>query len=119
GVDAGGVAPEEEEPPVLGPARAVAADAVADPVDHGERLAGALGIAEVAEGEVAAGGEPADLVGAGVQKAAPVLREEDRVLAQLLRRVAARSLCRVPAHGLQSRLGRPHSTYEARTVRTR
>src|SRR5207253_6979174 len=79
-VDAGGVTPEEEHPAVLGPARAVAADAVAHAVDHREGPAGALGVAEVPEGQVAARGEPAHLVGAGRQRAAPVAGGEDRVV---------------------------------------
>src|SRR5690349_13717310 len=65
GVDARGVAAEEDERPVLREARAVAADAVADAVDHGERLARAVRVAEVAEREMATGGDPADLVHPG------------------------------------------------------
>src|SRR3989442_753458 len=115
-VDAGRVAPEEEEPAVLGPPRAVAADAVAYPVDHGERLAGALGVAEVAEGQVAPGGEPTHLIGAGFQRTAPVVREKNRVVAQLVGRVAAGPGRRVPAHGLQPGLGRADALDEHRAV---
>src|SRR3989442_8367075 len=90
-VDAGGVAPEEEQPAVLGPARAVAADAVTHPADHRERLAGALRVTEVAEGQVAPRREPTHLVRAGFERAAPVVGEKHRVVAQLVGRVSTRA----------------------------
>src|SRR2546421_7787505 len=60
-VDAHRLAPEEDEAPVVGITRAVAAEAVADTVDHREGLARALGVVQVAEWEMTLGGDPADL----------------------------------------------------------
>src|SRR5216684_3347413 len=55
-VDAGRLASEEDEAPVVGITRAVAAEAVADAVDHREGIARALGVVQVAEREMALGG---------------------------------------------------------------
>src|SRR5262245_28489614 len=68
-VDARRVAAEEDQAAVLGEAGAVAADAITDAVDDGERLARTLGVAEVPERQVTLRRDPPDLVAARLEEA--------------------------------------------------
>src|SRR5438094_4019269 len=89
---------------------AVAAEAVAEAVDHREGLARALGVAQVAEREMALGGEPADLARAGREDAGAVGGEHDGVVAQVVGGGVFRG--RVPAHRLEARLRGPEALDE-------
>jgi len=115
GIDAHRLAPEEEQATVTGVARAVAADAVAHAVDDRERLPCLLGVAQVAERQVALGGDPADLVAAGPQEARAIVGQHGGVLAQLIRRQPFRDLG-IPAHRLEAGLGRAHALDEHRAL---